>query len=90
MSTHSSIDGEIMAYTRMSIEQLKCAIHTEQLKDSLIQQVQQGLATSIKNRNNLTGFKMINMNIDMNPEMVIASEMQSNMASILSNVQKCW
>ena len=30
------------------------------------------------------------MNIDMNPEMVMASEMQSNMASILLNVQKCW
>ena len=39
MSTHSLIDGEIMAYTRMSIEQLKCAICTEQLKDSLVQQV---------------------------------------------------
>ena len=36
MSTHSPIGGEIMAYTRMSIEQLKCAICTEQLKDSLI------------------------------------------------------
>ena len=30
------------------------------------------------------------MNIDINPEMVMASEMQSNMASILSDVQKCW
>ena len=30
------------------------------------------------------------MNIDMNPEMVMASEMQPNMASILSDVQKCW
>ena len=37
MSTHSSIDGEITAYTRMSIKQLECAIHTEQLKDSLVQ-----------------------------------------------------
>ena len=86
MSTHSSIGEEIMAYTRMSIEQLKCAIHTEQLKDSLIQQVQQELATSIKNRNNLTRFKMININIDINPEMIIALEMQLNMASILSDV----
>ena len=33
---------------------------------------------------------MTNMNIDMNPEMVIASEMQSNIAFILSDVQKCW
>ena len=86
MSTHSSIGGEITAYIRMSIKQLKCAIHTEQLKDSLVQQVQQGLATSIKNRNNLTRFKMTNMNIDMNPEMVMTSEMQSNMASIMSDV----
>ena len=33
---------------------------------------------------------MINIDIDMNPEMVIASEMQLNMTSILSDVQKCW
>ena len=90
VSTHSSIGGEITAYTRMSIKQLKCAICTEQLKDSLVQQVQQGLATSIKNRNNLTGSEMTNMNIDMNSKMVMASEMQPNMASILSDVQKCW
>ena len=30
------------------------------------------------------------MDIDMNSEMVMASEMQSNMASILLDVQKCW
>ena len=36
MSTHSLIGEEITAYTRMSIEQLKCAICTEQLKDSLV------------------------------------------------------
>ena len=36
MFTCSPIGGEIMAYTRMSIKQLKCAIHTEQLKDSLV------------------------------------------------------
>ena len=33
---------------------------------------------------------MTNMNIDMNPEMVMTLEMQLNMASILSDVQKCW
>ena len=86
VSTHSPIGGEITAYTRMSIKQLKCAIHTEQLKDSLIQQVQQGLATPIEDRNNLTGFKMTNMDIDMDPEMVMASKMQLNMASILLDV----
>ena len=90
VSTHSPIGGEITAYTRMSIEQLERAICTEQLKDSLVQQVQQGLATPIEDRNNLAGFKMTNMNIDMNPEMVMASEMQPNMASILSDVQKRW
>ena len=89
VSTHSPIGGEITAYTRMSIKQLKCAIHTEQLKDSLVQQVQQGLTTPIKNRNNLAGSEMTNIDIDMNPEMVMASEMQPNMASILSDVQKC-
>ena len=39
MFTHSSIGGEITAYIKMSIKQLKHAICTEQLKDSLIQQV---------------------------------------------------
>ena len=86
MSTCSPIGGEITAYTRMSIKQLKCAIHTEQLKDNLVQQVQQELATPIEDRNNLTGFKMTNMDIDMNPEMVMALEMQPNIASILLNV----
>ena len=33
---------------------------------------------------------MTNMNIDMNSKMIMASEMQLNMASILLNVQKCW
>ena len=33
---------------------------------------------------------MTNIDIDMNSEMVMASEMQSNMASILLDVQKCW
>ena len=37
MSTCSPIGGEITAYTRMSIKQLKCAICTEQLKDGLVQ-----------------------------------------------------
>ena len=37
VSTCSPIGGEITAYTRMSIKQLECAIHTEQLKDSLVQ-----------------------------------------------------
>ena len=37
MSTHSLIDEKITAYTRMSVKQLKCTIHAEHLKDSLIQ-----------------------------------------------------
>ena len=90
MSTHSPIGGEITAYTRMSIEQLECAIRAEQLKDSLVQQVQQGLATSIEDRNNLARSEMTNMNIDMNSEMVMASEMQLNVITILSDVQKRW
>ena len=89
MSTCSPIGEKITAYIRMSIEQLEHAICTEQLKDSLVQQVQQKLATSIKNRNNLTESEMTNIDIDMNSKMVIALEMQLNMASILLNVQKC-
>ena len=36
VSTCSPIGGKITAYIRMSIKQLECANHTEQLKDSLI------------------------------------------------------
>ena len=37
MSTHTLMGGEIMTYTSMSIEQLKCALHTEQSNDNLVQ-----------------------------------------------------
>ena len=40
MSTYTSMSGEITAYTSMSIEQLECAICTEQSNDNLVQQVQ--------------------------------------------------
>ena len=88
----------------MSIEQLKHAIHAEQLKDSLVQWVQQRLTTSIKNRNNLTESEMTNMNIDMSSEMIMTSEMQLRVitiqlrvitmqlrvATLQSEVLKCW
>ena len=104
MFTHSLIDEEITAYTRMSIKQLKCVIHAEQLKDSLVQQVQQRLAISIENRNNLTESEMTNMNIDMSSEMIMTSEMQLRVitiqlrvitmqlrvATLQSEVLKCW
>ena len=86
MSTHSLIDEKITAYIRMSIEQLKCAIHAEQSKDSLVQWVQQRLATSIKNRNNLTESEMTNMNIDMSSEMIMTSEMQLRVITIQSEM----
>ena len=70
----------------MSIEQLKHAICAEQLKDSLVQWVQQRLATSIKNRNNLTESEMTIMNIDMNSEMIMTSEMQLRVTTIQSEM----
>ena len=87
-STHSLIDEKITAYIRISVEQLKHAIHAEQSKDSLIQQVQQRLAISIKNRNNLTESEMT-INININSEIIMTSETQLNVISILSDVQKC-
>ena len=104
MSTHSLIGEKITAYIRMSIKQLKCAIHAEQSKDSLVQWVQQRLATSIENRNNLTESEMTNMNIDMSSEMIMTSEMQLRVitiqlrvitmqlrvATLQSEVLKCW
>ena len=89
MFTHSLISEKITAYIRISVKQLKCAIHAEQLKDSLIQWVQQRLATPLKNRNNLIRSEMT-MNINMNSEVIMTSETQLNVTSILSNVQKCW
>ena len=88
----------------MFVEQLKHAIYAEQLKDSLVQWVQQRLATSIKNRNNLTESEMTNMNIDMSSEMIMTSEMQLRVitiqlrvitmqlrvATLQSEVLKCW
>ena len=61
MSTCTSMSGEITAYTSMSIEQLEHAICTEQSNNDLVQQVQQGLATPIENKNNLAGPEMANM-----------------------------
>ena len=66
----------------MSIKQLKHAIHAEQSKDSLVQQVQQRWTISIKNRNNLTEFEITNMNIDMNSEMIMTLEMQLRVTTI--------
>ena len=70
----------------MSIEQLKHVIHAEQSKDSLVQWVWQRLATSIKNRNNLTESEMTNMNIDMSSEMIMTSEMQLRVITIQSEM----
>ena len=70
----------------MSIKQLKCAIHAEQSKDSLVQWVQQRLATSIENRNNLTESEMTNINIDMSSEMIMTSEMQLRVITIQSEM----
>ena len=90
MSTHSLIGEKITAYTRMSIKQLKHAIHAEQLKDSLVQWVWQRLTISIKNRNNLTEFEMTNKDIDINSEMIMTSEMQLKVITIHSEVLKHW
>ena len=61
MSTCTPIGGKITAYTRMSIEQLECAIRTEQSYDDAVRRVRQGLATSLEDRNNLAGPEMANM-----------------------------
>ena len=66
----------------MFIKQLKCAICTEQLKDSLVQQVQQRLTISIKNRNNLTESEMTSMNINMSSKIIMTSEMQLRVTTI--------
>ena len=81
MSTHSLIDEEITAYIRMFIKQLKW-----QSKDSLVWWVQQRLAISIENRNNLTESEMTNMNIDMSSEMIMTSEMQLRVITIQSEM----
>ena len=90
MFTHSLIDEKITAYIRIFIKQLKCAIHAEQSKDSLVQWVWQRLATFIENKINLTESEMTNMNIDINSEMIMTSEMQLRVITMQSEVLKCW
>ena len=61
VSTCTPIGGEITAYTRMSIKQLKRAIYTEQSYNNAVRCVRQGLATPLEDRNNLAGPEMANM-----------------------------
>ncbi|KAA6412412.1 MAG: hypothetical protein FRX48_03402 [Lasallia pustulata] len=61
VSTCTPIGGEITAYIRMSIKQLKCAIYTEQSYNNAVRYLRQGLATPLEDRNNLAGPEMANM-----------------------------
>ncbi|SLM33751.1 gag polymerase env [Lasallia pustulata] len=61
VSTCTPIEGEITAYTKMSIKQLKRAIRTEQSYNNAVRRIRQGLATPLEDRNNLAGPEMANM-----------------------------
>ena len=81
MTTHTLIGGEVTAYISMSIKELKHAICAEQSHDSLVQQVQQGLATPIKDKPNLARSEMANA---VPGTANMATSMAATMASIWS------
>ena len=83
VGTCMSIGGEAMAYTSMSIKELKCAICAKQFHDSLVQRVRQGLATPIEDRPNLAGPEMANA-------VPGTANMATNMAAIMASIWSRW
>ena len=81
VATRTPIGGEATAYTKMSIEELECAICAEQSHNSLVRQVQQGLATPIEDRPNLARPDTANAVPGMAN---MATNMAATMASIWS------
>ena len=72
-----------MAYTSMSIKELECAICAKQSHDSLVRQVQQGLATPIEDRPNLAGPEMANA-------VPGTANMATNMAATMASIWSQW
>ena len=81
VATYTPIGGKAMAYTSMSIEELKCAICAEQSHDSLVQRVRLRLVIPIKDRPNLAGSETANA-VPGTANMV--TNMAATMASIWS------
>ena len=85
MATCTPIGGKATAYISMSIEELECAICAKQSHNSLVQRVQQGLATPIEDRPNLAGPEMANAVLGM---AIMAMNMAATMASIWNQWQE--
>ena len=85
VATCTPIGGKATAYTSISIKELECAICAKQSHDSLVRQVQQGLATPIEDRPNLAGSEMVNA---VPGTANMATNMTATMASIWSQWQE--
>ena len=83
MATHTPIGGKATAYISMSIKELEHAICAEQSHDSLVRQVQQGLATPIEDRPNLAGPEMANA-------VPGTANMATNMAATMASIWSQW
>ena len=83
VTTRIPIGGEVTAYISMSIEELKCAIYAEQSYGSLVQQVWQGLATSMEDRPNLAGSEMANAVLGR-------ANMTTNMTATMASIWSQW
>ena len=83
MATCTPIGGKATAYTSMSIKELKCAICAKQSHNSLVQRVQQGLATPIEDRPNLAGPDTANA-------VPGTANMATNMAATMASIWSQW
>ena len=83
MATHTPIGGKATAYISMSIKELEHAICAEQSHDSLVRQVQQGLATPIEDRPNLAGPEMANAVLGI-------ANMTTNIVATMANIWSQW
>ena len=83
VATCTPIGGKATAYTKISIEELKHAIRAEQSHNSLVRQVQQGLAIPIEDRPNLAGPEMANAV----PE---TANMATNIAATMASIWSQW
>ena len=83
VTTHTPIGDEVTAYISMFIKELECLIHAKQSHNSLVQQVQQGLATPIEDRPNLAGSEMANA-------VPGTANMATNMAATMASIWSQW
>ena len=83
ISTCTPIGGKAAAYISISIKELECAICGKQTYNSLVQRVQQGLATPIEDTLNLAGSEMANAVLGV-------ANMATNMTATRGSIWSWW